>query len=411
MRVLLAPHGSRGDIQPMLALAHALRDRGHVAAFVAPANFIAWIQAHGFEAESNGIDVEAVLQAAGADLHSLRWQLRHLAELTATLFVSTARASEGADLIVGAGVQMASTSVAEWRDVACATAVFCPCAIPSAAAPPPPIKIQTLPRWVNRLLWDVGGPAVSWALRSHINRGRAALGLRGIDDVLTHLIGDQILVAVDRDLGPLGDDATEKAFATDAWILEEESVVLDQRVEAFLRLDPAPVYVGFGSMVAKRVPALAAETIAAVRAVGRAAIVAGGWAGLDRHVSPADDILITGALPHAQVFPRVSAVIHHGGAGTTTAAARAGAPQVILPHILDQYYWAHRVAQLGLGPRAMPADLVTADILADRLDAAVGDPAIRARAAALAPAIRARNGAPAAVDELERLVATGAPSA
>jgi vancomycin aglycone glucosyltransferase len=252
---------------------------------------------------------------------------------------------------------------------------------------------------------------VSWALRSHINRGRAALGLRGIDNVLTHLVGDQILVAVDRDLGPLGDDATEKAFATDAWILEEEDVALDQRVEAFLRLDPAPVYVGFGSMVAKRVPALAAETIAAVRAVGRAAIVAGGWAGLDRHVTPADDILIAGALPHAKVFPRVSAVIHHGGAGTTTAAARAGVPQVILPHILDQYYWAHRVAQLGLGPRAMPADLVTADMLADRLAAAVGDLAIRTRAAALAPAIRARNGAPAAVVELERLVATGAPSA
>jgi UDP:flavonoid glycosyltransferase YjiC (YdhE family) len=411
MRILLAPHGSRGDVQPMLALAHALRDRGHVAAFVAPANFVAWIRAHGFEAASNGIDVEAVLQAAGADLHALRWQLRHLAELTATLFESTARASEDADLIVGAGVQMASASVAEWREVPCANVVFCPCAIPSASAPPPPVKIQTLPRWVNRLLWDVGGPVVSWALRSHINRGRATLGLRGIDDVLSHLIGDQILVAVDPDLGPLGDDVSEKAFATDAWVLEQEDIALDPSVDVFLNLDPAPVYVGFGSMVAKRVPALAAETIAAIRAVGRAAIVAGGWAGLDRHVTPATDVLIAGALPHARVFPRVAAVIHHGGAGTTTAAARAGAPQVILPHILDQYYWAHRIAQLGLGPRAMPADLVTADILADRIDAAVGDPAIRARAAELAPAIRARNGAPAAVDHLERLVASGAPSA
>jgi UDP:flavonoid glycosyltransferase YjiC (YdhE family) len=411
MRVLLAPHGSRGDIQPMLALAHALRDRGHVAAFVAPANFVEWIRTHGFEAESNGIDVEAVLQAAGADLHSLRWQMRHLAELSATLFESVARASERADLIVGAGVQMASASVAEWRDVPCASVAFCPCAIPSADAPPPPIKIQTLPRWVNRVLWDISGPAVSWALRSHINRGRATLGLRGIDNVLSYLVGDEILVAADRDLAPLGDDALEKAVATDAWILEQDDIALEPRVDAFLTLDPAPVYIGFGSMVAKRVPTLAAETIAAVRAVGRAAIVAGGWAGLDQHIAPANDILIAGALPHAKIFPRVSAVIHHGGAGTTTAAARAGAPQVILPHILDQYYWAHRIAQLGLGPRAMPADLVTADILADRIDAAVGDPAIRARATSLAPAIRARNGAPAAVAHLERLAANGAPSA
>jgi UDP:flavonoid glycosyltransferase YjiC (YdhE family) len=411
MRVLLAPHGTRGDTQPMLALAHALRARGHTTSFVAPANFVAWIQAHGFDAVSNGIDIEAVLQATNADLSSLRWQMRHLAELTATLFASVARASEHADLIVGAGVQMATASVAEWRKVPCASVAFCPCAVPSAAAPPPPIKTQTLPRWVNRLLWDVGGPAVSWALRSSINRARATLGLRGIDHVLSHLIGDQILVAADPDLGPLGDDAPEKAVATDAWVLDEEDAAIDPRVDAFLALNPTPVSVGFGSMVAKRVAPLAEQTIAAVRAVGRPVIIAGGWAGLDRHVTPADDILIAGALPHAHVFPRVSAVIHHGGAGTTTAAARAGVPQVILPHILDQYYWGHRIAQLGLGPRALPADLVTADVLADRVDAAVGDPAIRARAVALAPAIRARNGTTAAVEHLERLVATGAPSA
>ena len=108
------------------------------------------------------------------------------------------------------------------------------------------------------------------------------------------------------------------------------------------------------------------------------------------------------------MFPRVAAVIHHGGAGTTTAAARAGVPQVLLPHILDQFYWAHRVERIGIGPRAVPVDLVTADILSDRIDAALGDPAIRRRAAALAPAVRARNGAPAAAVYVERLAASRA---
>ena len=80
-------------------------------------------------------------------------------------------------------------------------------------------------------------------------------------------------------------------------------------------------------------------------------------------------------------------------------------PQVILPHLLDQYYWAHRVERLGLGPRALPVSLVTADILADRLDIALNDAGIRKRAAALGPVVAARNGANAAVDHLERLVA------
>src|SRR5471030_2644135 len=158
MRVLLAPHGSRGDVQPMLALAVALRDRGHVPAFIAPSNAIGWIRSWGFEAESNGIDVEALLQASGADLQSLRWQMRHLSDVTAQLFDAVSRASAACDVIVASGIQMAASSVAEWRDIPYANAMFCPCVLPSSLSPPPPIKMQTLPRWVNRLLWQIGGP-------------------------------------------------------------------------------------------------------------------------------------------------------------------------------------------------------------------------------------------------------------
>ena len=266
------------------------------------------------------------------------------------------------------------------------------------------MKTQTLPRWLNRLLWDASGPLVSLALRSHLNRGRAALGLQPIDRVLSHLAGDAAVVAADRDLAPLSDDAPANAVATDAWILDEPRPSIAPEVDAFLSRRPAPIYVGFGSMVAKRVPELASAAVDAVRAVGRAAIVAGGWANLDRHLQPADDLLIAGSLPHALVFPRVSAIVHHGGAGTTTAAARAGVPQVLLPHILDQYFWAHRIAKLGLGPSGVPVDLVTAEILSDRIETAVADQTIARRAAAFAPAIRARNGAADAVAHLERIV-------
>jgi len=405
MRVLLAPHGSRGDVQPMLALAHALRDRGHEAVFSAPANFTAWLLAHGFAAEPNGIDVEMLLQEGAENLQSLRWQLRHLAAMVDTLFAALAPASAGADMIVSSGIQLAAPSIAEWRDVPCAYASFCPCALPSAEWPPPPVNRHNLPRWLNRLLWTLGGPATSLALRGPINRGRTALGLRPVDDVLSHIAGDLTIVAADRDLAPLPDDAPDRAVATDAWILHDDNVELDPRVDSFLHTDPAPVYVGFGSMVAPRVAELAAAAIEAVRAVGRPAIVAGGWAGLERYIAPGGDVLAADTLPHGRVLPRVAAAIHHGGAGTTTAVARAGVPQVLLPHILDQFFWARRVAELGLGPRAIPVDLVTADQLADRVETAVADPAIRARAAGMAPAIRARNGTAAAVAHLERLAA------
>ena len=327
-------------------------------------------------------------------------------ELTATLFASLAPASAGIDLIVGAGLQPAASSVAEWRDVPYANVVFCPCVIPGRDAPPPIIRAQSLPPWLNAMLWQLGGPLVDLATRGAINRGRASLGLEPSDRPLAHIAGACTIVAADPDLAPLGDDAPKSAMATEAWILDEPPD-LEPRLAAFLDLDPAPVYIGFGSMVSRRVPELAAQAVAAVHAVGRRAIIAGGWAQLDRHVEASSDVLTIDAAPHDALFPRVAAIVHHGGAGTTTAAARAGAPQVVLPHILDQYYWAHRVVRLGLGPRGLPVELVTADILADRIDAALHEPGTRRRAAAFAETMAGRNGVAAAVDALEDLVAAG----
>jgi UDP:flavonoid glycosyltransferase YjiC (YdhE family) len=403
MRVLLAPHGTRGDIQPMLALAVALRARGHSAWFAVPEGFLAWIHACGFDAVANGVDIAAEMQAPDARLDSIRWMFGRLKDHTARMFEPIARASEGADVIVGAGAQMVTASIADWREVPHAAFAFCPCAVPASAAPPPTIRTQTLPPWINRLLWQASTAAADVALRGTINRGRAALGLPAIDRPFDHIFDGHVIIAADRDLAPPGDDAPAGVVNVDAMIFAEPHAI-DPRIEAFLSVDPSPVYVGFGSMVALHVPELAAHAIAATRALGRRMILAGGWAGLDRQVEPDDDILTIGAMPHHVLFPRVAAVVHHGGAGTTTAAAAAGVPQVILPHLLDQFYWAHRIERLGIGPRALPVDLMTADILTDRLDTALHDPVMGKRAAMLGPAVRARNGADAAVDHLERLV-------
>jgi vancomycin aglycone glucosyltransferase len=402
MRILLAPHGTRGDVQPIVALAVALRARGHVVLLVAPANFVSWVRGYGVDIESDGIDVEALLRSAGTDLQSLTWQMRYLSHTTPLLFEPVARASQGCDLIVGAGIQFAAASVAEWRGVPYAHIVFCPCATPNSATPPPNVHRQTLPRWINRLLWQAGGPIADLALRGYINRGRATLGLEALDSPISQILKGRTIMAADRDLGPLPDDAPERTVSTDAWVLDEPGT-LNPRVEAFLQQGPAPIYIGFGSMVAPRVPELVAQAVAAVRAIGRGIVIAGGWASLDRHIKEADDVLTIDNVPHSLIFPRVAAAVHHGGAGTTTAAARAAVPQVLLPHILDQYYWAHRVEALGLGPRALPVERVTADVLSDRISRAVNDPLIRERVNRLAPAVAARNGVTRAIEHLEAL--------
>jgi vancomycin aglycone glucosyltransferase len=408
MRILLVSHGTRGDVQPIVALGLSLRARGHVIQFVVPANFVAWIRGYGFDTQSDGIDVEELLRSARSGLQTLGWQMRYLSHNTPLFFEPVARASEGCELIICAGIQFAAASVAQWRNVPYAHVVFCPCATPNSASPPPNVHTQTLPRWINRLLWQVGGPLADLALRGPINRGRATLGLEALNNPISQILEGRTILAADRDLGPPPGDAPKRAVSTDAWVLDEPGA-LDARVEAFLQQGLAPIYIGFGSMIAPRAPELVAQAVAAVRAVRRRAVIAGGWAALEAHIQEADDVMIIDNVPHSLIFPKVAAAVHHGGAGTTTAAARAGVPQVLLPHILDQYYWAHRVEVMGLGPPALPIERVTVELLSDRLSRAVNDPLIRERVNRLAPLVAARNGVSTAVEKIEALRLSDGP--
>jgi vancomycin aglycone glucosyltransferase len=408
MRILLVSHGTRGDVQPVVALGVALKARGHAVQLVAPSNFVTWVRGYGLDIQSDGIDVEDLLRSARSGLQTLSWQMRYLTHNTPLLFEPVARASEGCELIVCAGIQFAAASVAQWRNVPYAHVVFCPCATPNSASPPPNVHTQTLPRWINRLLWQAGGPLADLALRGPINRGRAALGLEALHNPISQILKGRTILAADPDLGPLPADAPKGALSTDAWVLDEPGA-LDARLEGFLQQGSAPIYIGFGSMIAPRAAELVVQALAAVRAAGRRAVIAGGWATLEAHIEEADDVMTIDNVPHSLIFPRVAAAVHHGGAGTTTAAARAGVPQVLLPHILDQYYWAHRVEVLGLGPPAVPIERATVELLRDRISRGVNDPLIRERVGRLATRVAARNGVAAAVEAIEALRLSNTP--
>ena len=411
VRILLATHGTRGDVQPVLALAIALRARGHDLRVLAPSNFADWVRRHGFTCESDGVDVEEVLRGPDVNMHSFRSQMRYLRTLVPQLFRAVSDASAGTDLIVGAGLQLAAGSVADMRGVPYVNVVFCPCGLPSSVAPP--IPVQTLPAWMNRLCWRLGVPITDVLLRGPVNAGRAELGLAPIARPMTMLLHRPTIVAADSELAPLPPDAPPAAVQTEAWILEGpgnpgnpgNNVALDPAVVAFLAEGPPPVYVGFGSMIAKRLDRLV-SSLSRLAATRRCRlIVAGGWARLHGLMSSSSNVLIIDQAPHQTLFPRVAAVVHHGGAGTTTAAARAGVPQVILPHLLDQFYWAHRIELLGLGPKPLPVQRVTADALADRLGRVLDDARYRERAREVGARVAGRNGVGAAVAHLEQILA------
>src|SRR2546423_36478 len=241
MKVLLAPHGTRGDVQPLVALAFGLRARGHEPSFLAPDNFVAWIRSCGFPCAPNGVDVRAHLTSAGADLGSWRWQRHHFrAVMIPALFDAFARTPFAADIIVGAGVQLAAPSAAEQRGVPYATVAFCPCVVRNDLAPPATVRTQGYPRWINRLIWDIGTPIAGFALRRLLHDARARAGLGTLDDVMSHLAGDMTIVAADPDLAPLGDDAAATTVTTEALVLDR-AAEMDPQIEAFLDVEPPPI--------------------------------------------------------------------------------------------------------------------------------------------------------------------------
>jgi vancomycin aglycone glucosyltransferase len=217
-------------------------------------------------------------------------------------------------------------------------------------------------------------------LRKVLNEQRSALGLPPIKNVFRYLITEQPWLAADPTLSPAG-SAEVSATQTGAWLLRDPAP-LSERVEQFLAAGEPPIYFGFGSMPGSTPEHTARLMIAAARALQRRAIISRGWSGLSTS-EVASDVIAIDAEPHDALFARVAAVVHHGGAGTTATAARAGKPQVVIPHLWDQFYWAYRVQQLRLGESVSgPARLS-----ADKLITAIGKcltPEIGAHARALA---------------------------
>jgi UDP:flavonoid glycosyltransferase YjiC (YdhE family) len=161
------------------------------------------------------------------------------------------------------------------------------------------------------------------------------------------------------------------------------------------------VYVGFGSMSAKDPERRTRIALRALELTQQRGVLLTGWGGVARLRASAN-VFYVDDIPHSWLFPRMAAVVHHGGAGTTAAGLRAGVPSLVAPFMLDQYSWAAHVVKLGVGPRMVDAKGLTAEKLARAIHTAVTDTALRARAAAFGEKIRAENGLAQAVEIIER---------
>jgi vancomycin aglycone glucosyltransferase len=385
MRVLLSTYGGRGDVEPLVGLAVGLQALGAQVRVCAPPDWAERLAAVGVPLVPLGPSVRRLMH--GATPPSVADVPRRVAELIAEQFDELPAVAEGCDAVVATGlfpVAASAQSVAEKLGIRFVFAAYCPIYLPSPHFPPQPLPGRPLPPDVtdNRVLNDLSIQSYNALYGDALNTHRVSFGLPPVDNVRDHVITDHPWLAADPVLGPWQGSSDLDVVQTGAWILPDERP-LPAELEAFLDAGTPPVYVGFGSMRAPH--DIARVAIDAIRAQGRRALVARGWADL-APIDGRDDCFVVGEVNQQALFRRVAAVVHHGGAGTTTTAAWAGTPQVLVPQVADQPYWAGRVTELGIGT-GHDGPTPTAESLSAALEIALA-PGTGARAAAVAETVR-----------------------
>jgi UDP:flavonoid glycosyltransferase YjiC (YdhE family) len=368
----------------MLALAQALRARGHVPVIAAPVNFASWVQSMGFAFAPLGADMQAFLAAnpeilSGNPFRNGRQSLAFFKTHVPLQAPELLAACREADAMLYAGLSVFfAPSVAQALHLPAMQVQFTTCILPGDTYPPPAYPWHGLPRWLNHALWWLYLRGGDWFMLPTLNAMRAALSspqpLPALTDAWHNVLySNPLVIAADAQLLP-PQPAWQDRCTYANFLFMEDPRALDADLQAWLADGEPPVYIGFGSMSGAATTRLETLLKAALVGAGRRVLIGAGWAGLATQAALPAAWRVVHDVPHALLFAHVAVVVHHGGSGTTAQALRAGVPQVVLPLILDQFHHAHRLHLCGLTPPAVPLEKVTARQLRASIDAALAMP-------------------------------------
>ena len=408
-RVSFLVVGTRGDAQPIVALGHALRARGCSVTVATSHDHRPMVEAHGLTwsdlSPSYADEIEQAEERLGGSQADGARLLRERLTAASTNWAAQAHAAaQGADLLVGAGTLMGAiaSSAAETLGIPCTHVHVMPLTPTTAFPPPVPPPTWRLPgpanlalfRAVRLLVWracfarplaiarrDLALPPLPWSGPAHATPTLCTWS--------PHLLPQP------------PDWPASRIRVTGPWLLPDNDVP-DPQLRRFVEAGEPPVFIGFGSMRLAAAPRarLTAAIADFLRRSGRRAVIGTAWGALDADaVEPSERLLVVRTAPYDWLFPRTALVIHHGGAGTTMAAARAGRPQLILPFVLDQFFWSWQLARLGVSPVRLSRRSLTGPALTDAVRRCA-HPAIRDKAARLAQRLSGEDGIANAIDTL-----------
>jgi UDP:flavonoid glycosyltransferase YjiC (YdhE family) len=408
MKLVIATYGTEGDVRPLAALGRALIDAGHGALLLADRSTLHHAQAQrvptlALSGDIKGVDdpqaaIDAVV-ATDRGVQGMAKALAHIANTHASAWLrEIVEAARDADAIIVSGLAaFAGLSAAEYLRVPAIGAGFIPFS-PTSAFPPPFLPSRIVPRFLNRTSHKLINEVLWRAFKQSTNRARAeAFGMPPRRQAWTT---HPMLYGVSPVLVPAPSDWPETTFVCGQWVPAATDWSPPDALRAFLDTGDAPLYVGFGSMVGFDRERLMRNVVEAVG--DRRVVFHPGWAGSNTALP--GNFFVVGDVPHDWLFPRVSAVVHHGGSGTSHSATRAGAPSVVLAFAGDQSFWGDRLANAGVASRPLNGHRCSAREIAEGIAFAERSD-VRSKARALGERMRKEHGPATAVAILEQLLA------
>lgn len=417
MKICLIALGTRGDVQPYVALGAGLKRAGHTVRLVTHENYETLVRTYGLEfwpvqgnvqAVAESPEIQALLEKG--DFLAINARTAKLAQQASLNWAKAGlAASQNVEVLVaGMGGLYIALALAEKLNLPLIQAYVFPFT-PTRAFPAVlfPQAVARLGGSVNALshhalrqiMWQ-SSQAADKLVRQQVLNLPAAPMFGPYQSVALHHY--PVLYGFSPAVIPPPAD-WRNTHITGYWFLDSDpDWPPPVALQNFLQAGPPPVYVGFGSMSNRKPEEITELILQALAKTNQRAVLLSGWNGLRQTKLP-DTVYLLDSAPHAWLFSRVAAVVHHGGAGTTAAGLRAGVPSVIVPFFGDQPFWGQRVQDLGVGPTPIPRAQLTVERLAQALHQAVSDRTMQERAAELGAHLRAEEGVAKAVAIIETL--------
>jgi vancomycin aglycone glucosyltransferase len=357
MKISIVIYGTRGDVQPMLALALELINAGHQVILCAPKENEELVKSYNCPFHSIGTSIKGQFEKNAKNSNSPKTQPspKFMKQEISNQIEQLPEIIKDSDLILGVGYVLGLPTVAEYLKIPYRFVAFYPAILGASKNAP----------LFNRILWKFGKSIMNPILLSFINKKRFELKLNPIKDVWSYWMGEHVIIAAEPALNSVQEGVDFKFTQTGYMLLAPKSGLTDE-VEKFLQAGPPPIFIGFGSNPIFDKEKITNIIVEVSKSIQQRFIISKGWAGLNE-IEGLNNCLFVDDVPYELLFPRLSLIVHHGGTGTATSAAIAGIPQIIFPFMADQAPNQKQFVKLGISPKTPSFKKLSAKILSEAI--------------------------------------------